>query len=225
MQDRPYSLNAHLASLVEVVFPNPEDAPPLPPQNPVDPSISGFIRCELSFPKGTVTNRRVAMLHAAMPETAIYKYCHARLMEYKIWFSKYRLMASPASDVVATQEFHQRDFRPFVAAPANARHYYRPFRLGENVRHLKFNLLPPTRVPPSRAATLSQVFDSLAVSQRAAAATVSRHKNESGPPSSSASTPFQSQLPIHQLFVNRLQNRVAPAPTLRPTILLGYSPQ
>src|ERR1035437_6853176 len=41
----------------------------------------------------------------------------------------------PAGDAITPPQFCQRQFRVLVAATANPRHYFRPLRLGENVRH------------------------------------------------------------------------------------------
>lgn len=44
-------------------------------------------------------------------------------------------LPAPARQAMPPQQFRQRQFRGLVAARADARHHFRPLRLGEHVRH------------------------------------------------------------------------------------------
>ncbi len=70
-----------------------------------------------------------------MPKAPIHKDGDSRTAKSEIRPPKERLMPTPAGNSMGTQKFCEHKFCLFVAAPTNAGHEFRPFRLGKYVRH------------------------------------------------------------------------------------------
>jgi hypothetical protein len=75
------------------------------------------------------------MLRATVPKTAVHENRDLQRVKYEVGSSEHGTMSSPAAHAVTAQENHQGEFRILVAAPANPRHDFGAFRLGENIRH------------------------------------------------------------------------------------------
>jgi hypothetical protein len=127
--------NAYVPAFREVVFPNPDDAPTASPKDLIHLEISGLVFGKLSLPEAPVICRHLRVFGAAVPEATVHKDRYPGLSEYKVRFSEYGLVASPAGDLVASQQFHQGEFCLLVAASANSGHYIGAFCLREDVSH------------------------------------------------------------------------------------------
>jgi hypothetical protein len=77
---------------------------------------------------------------AQVPETTVYKDGKPVLREYKVGFSKERIVTPPTHDSRPPHEGNQPQFGRTVALAANFGHYLRSFFRRENVSHQPFTL-------------------------------------------------------------------------------------
>lgn len=70
-----------------------------------------------------------------MPEASVNEYGQLVHLKNEVWFSEHGQIAPPARDVVATEQFCQRQFRVLVPASSNPRHHLRSLGFGEDVGH------------------------------------------------------------------------------------------
>jgi hypothetical protein len=119
----------------KVVLPDSQDMPTLLTQGFCNQTVATFVCREFFLPKRPVVDGRVGMLRAAMPKTSVHEDDDAVLAEREVGFSEKRLMSSPAGDAVGAKKRGKHKLGFLVSTSANARHHFRPFDLGENVRH------------------------------------------------------------------------------------------
>jgi hypothetical protein len=81
------------------VFPDSDYSPTLAAQGARHKPISSLIRSKFLSPVSAAPCGMTGMLWTTMPKTSVHKDCQPRLPENKIRFTKYRLVATPASDV------------------------------------------------------------------------------------------------------------------------------
>ena len=118
------------------MFPYPHDSPAEFAQFPIHAAVASLVRGEFLFPECTVAGGDFAMLGTAMPETAVHEECQPVPPKKKIRFAENILIPTPAGDAVAAQQFHQGEFRLFVAPSANPGHDIGALCLGEHVSHV-----------------------------------------------------------------------------------------
>ena len=92
------SAKASLAAFGEVVFPNPDDAPPAFPQRPIHLAVPELVGGEFPFPEGPIAGRGAGMFGAGVPETAVHEHHHPRLAKDEIRFAEDFLIPPPAGD-------------------------------------------------------------------------------------------------------------------------------
>jgi hypothetical protein len=79
-----------------------------------------------------------------VPETPIHKHSDFLSAENKIRFSKYRLTAAPACNMVNAKQFYHSQLSGSVALPANAGHDFRALGFVENIAtQRRFHLSTP----------------------------------------------------------------------------------
>jgi len=103
MQERDNPLDAWVATLGEIVFPNPNDSPAEAAQLSVHAPVAALVRGEFLFPECTVASGNFAMLRAAMPETTVHKERQPVPPKKKIRVAENLLIPPPASDAVLTE--------------------------------------------------------------------------------------------------------------------------
>lgn len=119
----------------KVVFPNADDAPTKFAKFTIHAAVAGLVGGEFGFPESAIVGRCVAMLEAAVPETAVNENGNSGLTKYKVRLSEHGLITAPTDDAMPPQEDHQGEFRVFVATPANPGHDIGSLRFGEDVSH------------------------------------------------------------------------------------------
>lgn len=119
----------------QVMLPNPHHPPPGLAQRAIDNPVPRPICRQLLAPEKTVVFRFRRVLWAGMPETTIHKNHQPQFPKHKIRLPKNRMMSPPPRNLVPPQQPRQSDLGILVPPPFDTRHYGRPFRLRENIRH------------------------------------------------------------------------------------------
>lgn len=135
------------------MLPNPENAPATCPKRAPDQFVPPLISFQFPLPKHAVIHRKIRVLGATMPETAIHKNCQLELGKDKIWFAEYCKVATPSGDALAAEEFHQGDFCFFVPTTADARHHLRSFGWRKDIGHALHSDVSAMCFRPLRAAS------------------------------------------------------------------------
>ncbi len=82
-----------------------------------------------------------------MPETSIHEHDQPQLWKYKIWLSENRLMTTPTSDPVRSEQSYKRDLGILIASATNAGHDIGALFYAEYICHIVMQY----RIPNSRA--------------------------------------------------------------------------
>jgi hypothetical protein len=118
------------------VFPDPQHAPFNGGESIGHLAITSFVDRKFPAPEGSITPRFGGMQGAAMPEASVHEYRDFKFGEDEVRFAEQDVIASPAGNVLASQQIHKSEFRRSVATPMNPRHHLRPFCFGENIGHI-----------------------------------------------------------------------------------------
>ena len=124
-----------IPTMRKIMSPNPIYSPTPAPERAVNQTVAVLIRRKLFIPIRTIGLGLRSVLRATVPETSIHKHRELEFWKNEIRFAEHRVIASPAGDTVAPQQFCQHNFRLFVPAPPNPAHHLRSFPLCEDVRH------------------------------------------------------------------------------------------
>jgi hypothetical protein len=82
------------------MFPNPYYTPAPSAQFLVDPLVTCFVGRKFFAPKRPVSRWPIAVLRAAVPETAVNKNSNLLPTKNKIWLTENFLFSPPASDMM-----------------------------------------------------------------------------------------------------------------------------
>ena len=119
--------------ILQLVLPNPQDAPALLSKSPRDSAVSGSVSSYLLAPVGCVGLWLFAMLRAAVPEAAVNEYYQPLALEKEVRATRELGMPSPSLDRVAAQNLDQTQFSRAVPFRPHRSHHLRSFPRAEYV--------------------------------------------------------------------------------------------
>jgi hypothetical protein len=89
-----------LGGSMQIVFPNPKNAPLGRPQRPRHQNIARLVAGEFIFPERAIAFRLRPVLWTTMPETTVHKKREPDFWKNKIRFAEDFLIPPPAGDLV-----------------------------------------------------------------------------------------------------------------------------
>src|SRR5262245_18610234 len=119
----------------KLVLPYPYDPPARALQLSTDELIPLKVAMKLCLPKEPIGGGNTPMDRNAMPEATVYKHGKAFGWKNEIGISKRLTPTTPARDRMRTEDINQAQFRGFIVAALDARHYFGPFSNRKHVDH------------------------------------------------------------------------------------------